>query len=273
MKVKKRQYRSKKSRPLKRSKAKSKAKKGSKRRVKKMRGGGGKSNWCSEGVDIKHCENWEKELYYEKVIKAVITGEIIEKFFFKQTGNTTHKPFFNDYDESTSKARLIFFGNTIANNDKIAGVLFENNGGHYKPYRFVTLTIDINTGGHTIGGLYGPKQLTIGNEGTLLDNIKKASTILSPDTGTNLIDKLGEDWIKLKSAAELIPGSNVDISLSERNNKTNYFNEQSELFTQSCQKISSICHEIYDLVKDLKVKPVESPQPHPPKKRGFFGKK
>jgi hypothetical protein len=39
MKVKKRQYRSKRGRPLKRSKAKSKAKKGSKRRVKKMRGG------------------------------------------------------------------------------------------------------------------------------------------------------------------------------------------------------------------------------------------
>jgi hypothetical protein len=39
MKVKKRQYRSKRGRPLKKSKAKSKAKKGSKRRVKKMRGG------------------------------------------------------------------------------------------------------------------------------------------------------------------------------------------------------------------------------------------
>ena len=39
MKVKKIQYRSKRGRPLKKSKAKSKAKKGSKRRVKKMRGG------------------------------------------------------------------------------------------------------------------------------------------------------------------------------------------------------------------------------------------
>ena len=39
MKVKKRQYKSKRARPLKSSKAKSKAKKGSKRRVKKMRGG------------------------------------------------------------------------------------------------------------------------------------------------------------------------------------------------------------------------------------------
>jgi len=39
MKVKKRQYRSKRGRPLKKSKTKSKAKKGSKRRVKKMRGG------------------------------------------------------------------------------------------------------------------------------------------------------------------------------------------------------------------------------------------
>ena len=40
MKVKKRQYKSKRGRPLKKSKTKSKAKKGSKRRVKKMRGGG-----------------------------------------------------------------------------------------------------------------------------------------------------------------------------------------------------------------------------------------
>ncbi len=123
MKVKKRQYRSKRGRPLKSSKLKSKAKKGSKRRVKKMRGGEYEYNY-------KHIDfYWRSD---EDVYIATFYGDISNnigviviperKYIFNEKGISQIKNTDREiYDEMSNE---VLFNNISA---KKKSVLIEYN--------------------------------------------------------------------------------------------------------------------------------------------------
>jgi hypothetical protein len=99
MKVKKRQYRSKRGRPLKKSKAKSKAKKGSKRRVKKMRGAGNLEKLPYDLPD--YTQNLEQlddlDYFYEKVSDSENSY-----FFGKRKGPHKYGILVKDWETSPS---------------------------------------------------------------------------------------------------------------------------------------------------------------------------